>query len=179
MHSIHDIVSWINQQVKEMFPDAKTYGIAHTAKRGEEIVQMEGGNYIGIDDINVLQSYHKQNSLRTTIVPRSGFGDNENYQLNTYEHSLIVFFNYKKCGFTVDELYTFIQSKITGSLKREGYRKVVISVSSAILNDSTVWTQEYGTAAFRLKDDQRLISIGYSVAFTLDKNCITIPNCKN
>jgi hypothetical protein len=179
MHSIHDTVNWINERILEIIPGGQVFGIAHTAKRGEELVPVVGETYVGIDDTFPFQAYHKQNTLTSANVPRTGYGDSENYLQNTYSNSLVIFFNYDKCNLTVDELYTFIQASITGILKTDGYRQVRVNVSSAILNDAQVWSQEYGNKEFRLDASQRLIQIGYSVIYTLDKNCITIPNCKN
>ena len=93
---------------------------------------------------------------------------------------MIIFLDETKTGIKADEIYTLIQSKITGILKFEGYKSIRVGVSSAILNDAQVWAQEYGAnVPIRLNPSQRLIQIGYSVVMTLDKNCITISKCKN
>ncbi len=135
--------------------------------------------YIGIDDTYEAQIYHKQLTVNSTTVRGSAYGDSEANLQNTYGMALIVFFNEKKCGIKADELYTYIQSIITGVLKTEGYKSLRINVLNAILNDGQVWTQEYGQTPFRLAGPQRLIQINYNIVAVFETNCITIPNCKN
>lgn len=176
----NDIIKWINVQLLELFPRGKAYEVATTVRKDSgETMPVIDENYVGVDDTYSFISYHKQLTLTSAAVARSGFGDNIADLQNTYSNAIIIYYDQKKCGLTVDELYTFIQAKITGILKIDGYKQASINVSNAILNDSQVWIQEYGSKEFKLSGSQRLIQIGYSVVLTLDKNCITIPSCKN
>jgi hypothetical protein len=179
MLSVNDITKWSNEKIAPLIPGMKTYGIAKAAIRGDFIAPYAEEQYIGIDDTYPAQLYHKQLTVNSTTVPRSGYGDNEQSLQNTYQMAMVVFYNEKTSGMPADELYTFIQSIITGVLKAEGYKSVRVGVSSAILNDGQVWAQEYGQSPFKLSGPQRLIQINYSVVMVFDKNCITIPNCKN
>lgn len=171
------ILNWINNELCDLIPGAEVYGIARTALKDERMMPYcpADDKYIGIDDTFPFQAYHKELSLSTANVPRSGFGDNISDLANTYGMALIIFFDEKKLGVKTDELYTLIQSRITGILKIEGYKQIRIGVTNAILNDGQVWAQEYGQTVFRLSASQRLIQIGYSVTLTLDKNCF--PKC--
>lgn len=179
---LHWIVNWANDRIKELVPGARVYGIARTASReGEQLPVTGEGEFIkyaGVDDTYPAIIYHKHLSISSANVSGSGYGDNTSNIANTNQMALIVFLDEKKTGIKADELYTLIQSLITGVLKREGYKMVRVSVSNAILNDAQVWAQEYGNVPLRLTASQRLIQIGYSVVMTLDKNCITIPKCK-
>lgn len=179
MLSINDITNWVNSRVCEIVPGLKTYGVAKAAAKGDFIAPYTGDDYIGIDDTYPAQGYHKQLTIASTNVSRSGYGDNEQDLQNTYGMAFILYFNEKKCGLVVDKLYTFIQSAITGILKSPGYRSVRVNVTSAVLNDAGVWTQEYGATPYRLSGPQRLIQLNYNVVMILDKECIAIPNCKN
>jgi hypothetical protein len=183
MLSVNDITTWSNDKVAPLIPGMKTYGIAKAAVKGDNIAPYIDGKhleiYAGIDDTYSAQMYHKQLSISSTTVSRSGYGDNEQSLQNTYQMALIVFYNEKNTGIPADQLYTFIQSIITGVLKAEGYKSVRVGVSSAILNDGQVWAQEYGQTPFKLSGPQRLIQINYSIVMVFDKHCITIPNCKN
>lgn len=172
---LHSIIKWINDQLCELVPGAKVYGIARTAKRDDGIMPVSGEDWIGIDDAFEFKAYHKELTLRSAVVPRSNYGDSFGDLSNTYEMGLIIFFDEQKLGVKTDELYTLIQARITGILKIDGYKLVRIGVTNAILNDGAVWAQEYGSLPFKLFVPQRLIQIGYSVMVTLDKNCF--PKC--
>jgi hypothetical protein len=179
MLSINDTINWINETICPIIPGAKTYGIAKTAAKDDKILPYTGDVYIGIDDTHPAQVYHKQLSISSNNVAGSGYGDNVAFLQNVYGMAMVVYYNEKKCGFTADKIYTFIQSAITGILKSEGHRLLRINVLSAILNDGQVWSQEYGQTPFKLSGSQRLIQINYSITAVFDKNCIAIPNCKN
>ena len=179
MLSISDIVSWGNEKINPLIPKMKAYGIAKTAVKDDKILPYIDEVYIGIDDTFEAQVYHKQLTINSTTVPRSGYGDSNAYLQNTYGMAMFIYFNEKKCGIKADELYTYIQSIITGVLKAEGYKSIRVNVLNAILNDASVWTQEYGQTPFRLAGSQRLIQINYNIVMVFETNCITIPNCKN
>jgi hypothetical protein len=174
---LHSIIDFINTQFSDLVTGSKVYGIAKTALKDEKLLPylVEEGKYVGVDDTYPMMVYHKEQSLSSANVARSGYGDNLSDLSNTYGMSLIVFFDEKKTGVKADELYTLIQARITGILKLEGYKSIRVGVSNAILNDGQVWRQEYGDAPFKLFASQRLIQIGYSVVMTLDKNCF--PKC--
>lgn len=180
MLSTNDIALWANQEIKGLIKGMQTYGVAKSAASGDYISPYlpEDEKYIGIDDTYPAQVYHKEQSVSSATVAGSGFGDDERNLQNTYTMAMIVYFNEKKCGVTADQLYAFIQAKITGLLKAEGYRSVRVNVSNAILNDAQVWSQEYGSP-YKLSGPQRLIQINYNVVIVIDKKCIKIPNCIN
>lgn len=179
MLSISEIVNWTNEKICPIIPGVKTYGVAKTAVKDNSIMPYIDEKYIGIDDTFEAQIYHKQLTISSTTVARSGYGDEDSALQNTYGMAMFFYFNEKKCGIKADELYTYIQSVITGVLKSEGYRSLRVNVSNAVLNDSQVWTQEYGQTPFRLAGSQRLIQINYSIVAVFEPNCIVIPQCKN
>lgn len=174
---LQSIINWINKQLCELVPKGQVFAIAKTANVDgiikPYVLETEKG--IMVDDTHPFISYHKEQTLQSANVPRTGYGDNLSDLANTYGMSLIIFFDEKKLGVKTDELYALIQARVTGILKIEGYKSVRIGVLNAILNDGQVWRQEYGDAIFRLSASQRLIQIGYSVVVTLDKNCF--PKC--
>lgn len=178
MLSTNDIADWINGKVCKIIPGLKYYGVGKTAINSDGKQQSYiNGQYIGIDDTYSAMLYHKDQSVASTTVPGSGYGNDERSLQNTYTMAMIVYFNEKKCGVMADTLYTFIQSTITGVLKAQGYKSIRVNVQSAILNDAQVWRQEYGNTPYQLSDAQRLLQINYNVVFVFDKNCIAINNC--
>lgn len=179
MLSTNDIALWANARICTIIGGIKLYGIGKTASNGDKILPYIDGKFIGIDDTYPATAYHKEQSVSSTTVQGSGYGDDERWLQTTWLMSFIINFNEKKCGITADKLYTYIQGKITGVLKAEGYKSIRVNVLNAILNDGLVWGQEYGDTPFRLFEAQRLIQINYSIVIVFDKTCIAIPNCKN
>lgn len=179
MRSVSDIIIWANERIEPLIPGMKTYGVAKAAVKGDFIAPYVDEKYIGIDDTYPAQMYHKELSVSSTAIARTGYGDNTQDLQSTFQMALIVFYNEKTSGIAADELYTFIQTLITGILKIENYKLVRVGVSSAILNDGQVWAQEYGQTPYKLSGPQRLIQINYSIVVVLNPKCITIPNCKN
>lgn len=176
---VSDIVDFINGKVSEMVLGVKLYGIAKTAAKDDHIMPYIDEKYIGIDDTYPSMLYHKQLSVASTTVPRTGYGNGDLNLQNTHQMAMVIYINEKKTGIIADQLYTFIQSAVTGVLKAESYKSIRVSVSSAILNDAQVWAQEYGQSPYKLSGPQRLIQINYSIVMVFDQNCITLPNCKN
>lgn len=176
---LNDITQFINGKVSEIVPGAKVYGVAKMAVKDGQIMPYIDEKYIGIDDTYTAMSYHKQLTVASTTVPRTGYGDGDLSLQNTYQMAMVIYLNENKTGFVPDQLYTFIQSAITGVLKAESYKSIRVGVSSAILNDAQVWAQEYGQSPYKLSGPQRLMQINYSIVIVFDQNCITLPNCKN
>lgn len=167
-------IQWINQKICEVMPGIKTYGIARPALRDGNVLPVVGDIYVGVDDVNKAQLYHKQISIASQLVPRSGYGDVVNVIDNTYTMAMVIYFNEDKCGLTAEELYVNLQVILSD------YPDADITITSAILNDAQVWASEYGgRETFRLPINQRLIQIGYTVVATVDKRCIKINKCKN
>ena len=179
MPLVSDISSFANSKISDILPGIKAYGVAKTAVKDNTIVPYVDEKYIGVDDTYPAMVYHKLLSIASTTIPRSAYGDNEVNLQNTYQMAMVIYINEKKTGFLPEELYTLIQSSITGVLKAESYKSMRVGVSSAILNDAQVWTQEYGQSPYKLSGPQRLFQINYSIIAVFDKNCIAIPNCKN
>lgn len=177
MLSINNIVKWANEKIMPLIPGLKSYGVAKSAVKGDGIAPYTTEGYVGVDDTFQAQVYHKYNGVSSTTVPGTGYGDDDPSIQNTNTMSMFVVFNEEKCGFTADELYTYIQASITGDLKSNGKVSARVSVNNAILNDGQVWAQEYGATPFKLKDSQRLIQINYSIVVVFDQSCIVIPKC--
>jgi len=177
MLSTSDIVKWINERLAPVIKGGRFFGIAKIATRGTSTEPYIDEKFIGVDDTYPATIYHRLTGLSTTTNAGTGYGDSDAFLQNTYQLSLFVYFNEKKCGLTTEKLYTLTQATITGILKSNGYRSLRVSVQSAVLNDTQVWRQEYGDAPYKLSDQQRLVQINYSIIAVFDPKCITIPQC--
>lgn len=175
MRLTSDIVKWANKRMEGFMP-GQYYGIAKSALKDDKVVPYADEKYIGIDDTYPAQMYHRELAIASTTMP-GGFGDRGEYLQSTFTMAMVLYFDEKKTGYIASELYAFIQASLTSILKINGYRSVRVNVTSAILNDGSVWRQEYGETPLRLFDTQRLIQINYSIIAVVDKNCIEIPHC--
>lgn len=177
MLSTSDIVTWINQRVCEIIPGLKSYGIATVAVWEDTLIPHVDGRPVSIDDIHPAMLYHKQLSIASSIVPGSGYGDDERSLQNTWGMVMIMYFD-ESC-MPVDSLYSFVQSAITGVLMSEGLKSTRVNVASANLSDTQVWRQEYGASPYKLSGSKRLIQINYTIVTVFNKSCIKIPQCLN
>lgn len=168
MPSIHNIVAQLNTTISGIFPEVKTYGIAQSARRDEEVLPYYNEQYIGIDDTYKMQVYHKLNSMTSTIRPANGYGDSQGVQVNTYGMSMIVFINKI---LERDEVVLLIQSNFPETLTSSFYRSVRLTFNNAILNSANVYQQEYQTDKYRLFGGQYLIQINYSLETVFKKGC--------
>lgn len=180
MRSIRDMVGYINGQIGTILPDLKAYGIAKLTKRGTETLPAEGELYIGIDDINKSQVYHKINGITIARQP-NGFGDAVK-KLYTYQMSMILFLN--KVKFAAEDIIAIMDTNIPQQIKTDYMQRVTINFLSAILNDEQVYTQEYKNSnTYRLGPDQRLIQVNYTLEALYKPGCFDVCpeeiNCKN
>ena len=87
---------------------------------------------------------------------------------------MIVFLNRKRLAWTVDELFTYLQASIPNFFTLEPYKQIIFKINSAVLNDETVWAQEY-SESYRLPPEHNLFQINYTVEAAFDKDCFI--NC--
>lgn len=186
MRSIRDIVQEINKVIEVTFRDAKTYGIARTAVRGEELLPTIDEQYIGIDDTYALQVYHKLSQITMgTRNGRAGYGDNTADPLNTYSMVMVVMSDEQRTKLMADQIALVIQSAIYNiSYSTDFFRSVDVSIRSVILNSEQVYQQEYRSDSYRLSEKQSLMQINYSVEITWKPGCFAVCpedfiNCKN
>lgn len=173
--SIHHIVKLLNTTIDKLFPATQVFGIAKSAIRGEERWPYLDGAYIGIDDKNALQVYHKVNAMASTLKTLPAYGNSRGSQVNSYNMAMIVFNNQRRTNLKADELVLLIQSRFPSVLPSQYYQSIRLQFNSAILNDETVFAQEY-TASFKLTEFQNLIQINYTLETTFKHGCfITCP----
>lgn len=174
MQSIHDLVCSINNSF-ELPSETKLFGIAYTMIKdlstGERIpVQViEKGEGVPVvpDDGSGIQIYHKLNIMNTTRRKSAG---RSNDIVNTYNMQMVVFLNRVRTNMLVDELLVTIQSQLPETIALQPYSAITLSVSSAILNDLSVWQQEYNNS-FRLTAEQNLFLLNYQIETVFSKSC--------
>lgn len=183
MVSIYDIVEQLNKTLEPLFAackisESKLYGIAETVFR-DNISQPEiNERSVGFDDTYSTMLYHKLSSLNSSIEATAGgsYGRSIGYFVNTYGIGMVIFLDKKKTDLYPDQLLQYIQANFPTGLKVPPYESANIRFQSAILDSRLIFTQEYNANdAYRLKSDQYLFRINYSVELKFDRNCF--KNC--
>lgn len=186
MRSIRELVNALNDSLNATFKEVKSYGIARSVKRGEELLPVIDEQYIGIDDSFSLQVYHKITGI-TMSVPdtRQGYGRNFGDQVNTYAMQMIVANDSQKTKLMSDQIALVIQSMLYNiTFPTDFFRSVDVSLRSVILNSEQVYQQEYRSDSFRLNEYQSLSQINYSVEIAFKPGCFVVCpedliHCKN
>lgn len=124
--------------------------------------------HVGIDDKHSVIAWHKL----STITSRLKDGTGRVYdQVNTYNNSMVVFVNRKGCSLYPDELLLHIQANMPDGVVMDPYTSVRIMITNTILDSQTVYAQEYEDSDYRLKEEQYLFRINYTVETTFKKGC--------
>ncbi len=178
MPSIHDIALSLNDSLKDLFSTKRLsgsvlHGIAESVKRKEDTLPGIDGKYVGIDDIHPVIIYHRLNDMRSSIKANTGYGRNVGDFANAYGLSMVVFVDRNKTGLYPDELLLLIQANFPERLSLNPYKAIVVSFGSTVLNSSQVYQQEYTSDTYRLKSDQYLFKINYTVEAVFSKDCFS------
>lgn len=162
---IHQIIDIINSSLTDLIAGGQWQGIA-TTERDQPVIAEKPA---GIDDKYPVRAYHKLGTL--TSRPVDGMGRTSDQQ-NTYSNSMVVFLNRTRCKTYPDELLLAIQANIPEVIKMQPYSSVTITINRTDLDSGTVYAQEYpGAKELRLKKDQYLFRITYTVETTFKKGC--------
>lgn len=170
-NSIHNIVATINSSLSGLITGGKWHGVASTVRRNNVSQPEANGKYIGIDDVHPLIAYHKLISLTSAVTRGSGYGDSLGAIKNTYTNALIVFVNRDKCGFHADEVMLAIQANIPDMLNVAPYKSVQTNITRIDLDSETVYGDEYTNSSYRLRPEQYLFRINYTIETTFKKGC--------
>ena len=167
--SIYDIINQINSSLTEI--KGNWQGVASNVKRGEVTTPEINERYAGADDTQPVSAYHKLISLVSDIAPNTAVGRDAGDMRNKYTNQLVVFVDKKKCDMYPDEVLLVIQSLFPETLKMPPYRSIRLAWGTVILDTQTVYQQEYTNAQYRMKPNQYLMKINYTVETTFKKGC--------
>lgn len=171
MNSIRDIISSLNETI-ELPKGSEVNGVAELVSRDESTLPEIDGKFVGIDDIYPVRIYHRILSMSSKIVPGTGYGNEVGNISNTYSIAMVVFLQHERAKLYPDELLLFIQSNMPDRMKGQPYRDIKITFAGAQLDSQSTWIQEYRTGSeYRLKSDQFLFKINYSIETIFSKGC--------
>lgn len=186
---IECIINDINEQICGIVKGARVYGLAstmirtsNTANQNQSIpatVTKDGeGNFVGIDDTFPMQLYHRLNSVASSLVAKSGFGDNAGDYRNVFNCSMIVYLNRKKTDMFPDDLFLRIQNEVESPVAMENFRNIAIVFAAMNLNETAIFAAEYSNTDFKISTDSNLFSITYTIEAIYQKNCLKLCACK-
>lgn len=176
MPSIHNIVLLLNDSLSGLFSSKRLsgsvlYGIAESVKRNTETLPELDEKYVGIDDIHPVIIYHKLNAMTSSIKPATGYGRSVGDQANNYSLSAVVFLDRGKTNLYPDELLLMVQANFPEQVRLSPYKSIRTSFGSVLLSSSQSYQQEYTSDTYRLKSNQYLFKINYTVEVVFSKNC--------
>lgn len=171
MHSIRDIISSLNELI-ELPKGSELFGVAELVSRGESTLPEINGKFVGIDDTYPVRIYHRVISMTSKVDPKGGYGNSAGDIINTYSVVMVVFLQHERSGKYPDELILHIQSNMPDMIRLIPYKNIRVIFTGAGLDSQSNWAQEYRTGDnYRLKSDQFLFKINYSIETTFSKGC--------
>jgi hypothetical protein len=171
MFSIRDIISSLNCSL-ELPSKSDINGVAELVPRDDQTIPEIDGKFVGIDDTYPVRIYHRILSCSTKLVLGSAYGESAGDISNTFSNVMVVFMQHERAKMYPDELLMLIQAKFPANVKAVPYKNVKIVFSGAQLDSQAVWSQEYsGGTDYRLKSDQFLFKINYSIETIFSKGC--------
>lgn len=173
MNSIRDIISSLNEGICEILPKgSEVNGLAELVPRDEITLPEIDGKFVGIDDKYPVRIYHRLNSVSSSIKRNTGVGRSTGDQVNVYGISMVIFLQQQIAKLYPDELMLFFQAHFPEQVKLNPYKLIIISFNSSAMDSQSVWKQEYtGGTEYKLKSNQFLFKINYSIETTFSKGC--------
>lgn len=173
MYSIRDIISSLNELI-ELPKGSEVNGVAELVPRDDQTIPEIDGKFVGVDDMFPVRIYHRLISVSSRVVPGTGYGNEVGFISNTYPIAMVVFLQHERAKLYPDELLLFIQSNMPDRLKGYPYNDIRVTFTGANLDSQSNWTQEYRSGIdYRLKSDQFLFKINYSIETTFSKGCFS------
>ena len=171
MKSIRDIISSLNETI-ELPKGSEVNGVAELVTKDDSTVPEINGRYVGIDDIYPVRIYHRILSMSSKLDAKGGYGNASGDVVNTYSLAMVVFLQYERAEKYPDELILKIQANMPDIVKMPPYKNIKVTFTGAALDSQSNWTQEYKIGSnYRLKSDQFLFKINYSIETTFSKGC--------
>lgn len=171
MKSIRDIISSLNETI-ELPKGSEVNGVAELVTKDDSTMPEINGRYAGIDDTFPIRIYHRILSMSSKVDTKGGYGNASGDVVNTYSLAMVVFLQHERAGKYPDELILQIQANMPDIIKMPLYKNIRVTFTGAALDSQSNWTQEYKTGSnYRLKSDQFLFKINYSIETTFSKGC--------
>lgn len=171
MNSIRNIISSLNESI--ILPTgSEVNGVAELVPRDDKTLPEIDGNFVGIDDKFPVRIYHRLINVNSLIRSGTGVGRSVGDQVNTYSAAMVVFLQKERACLYPDELLLFIQSNFPERVTMNPYKSIIVTFKDAVLDSQAVWAQEYKSGEdYRLKSNQFLFKINYSIETTFSKGC--------
>ena len=152
---ITEIIEDLNGRFKKLFekyPGTKIYGLAQSVVRvtGTETELLPGTinksgeiEYVGVDDTYPVIIYHKNGSIGSIQTLKNGRGDTTGDIVNTFNNSIVVYFDRSKIHAMPDEVAFALQTSMPDKIDLEPFKNIRILFQAVILNSGQVYGGEY------------------------------------
>ncbi len=196
MPQLDNIIAYINQEIVanslsgHIYQEGAYYGIAQNIPRTnvdgrEELLPVIVSNideeiFCGIDDIHPIIIYHKTGSITSAPEAKYNYGRDQNIISETAVMQMIVFGDRARLLITPEALYAAIIAGFPRIIDRTivsgwNLRMVSIKALAPNFNSRSVFIQEYsGSVDYKLKPNNILFQINYTIATRYDKSCFVL-----
>jgi hypothetical protein len=189
---IEEVIRLINAGLCGLHKSEKILGITQSVWRlsGDDKVDYLPGvvdyngevEYAGIDDINSIIIYHKENAAQLSFSRNNvGYGDaRENEDVISF--NLISAWDTRQIKMQRSDMLLMLRSRIPqGIAGIKDIHKIVITPTGALLNTKQIFDSEYKTqSVYLLPNFINIIQLNYNIQFKYNPQCIErCINCNN
>lgn len=168
---LRNIISSLNESI-DLPNGSEVNGIAELVSQEANTLPEIDGKFVGVDDKFPVRIYHRLLNLQAKFRPGTGYGNSTGDVSNTYSIIMVVFLQHGRTNMYPDEFFTRLQSDLPERLKINPYKDIIITISGTSLDSQANWIQEYRSGTdYRLKSDQFLFKINYSIETIFSKGC--------
>ena len=182
---IEKIVDHINESfesLKNLFKDGRIYGLAQAAKREANneirvspvVTKLDGEGFdVSIDSTKSFIIYHKLRSVSFATTGQ-GYGDAGGDFRNSYQMELILYVARDRAKMFGDDVFLKIQHLWPVKIVLHPFRSIKVSISSVTTDTLSVFNTEYQNVNDRLRPNDDLFRINYTVEVQFRQDCFKI-----
>jgi hypothetical protein len=191
--SVQAFIGCINKGLAPFFnsyTNASLLGLARPTLRVRKIGDQEAQQIIpcvvdrygeavevSIDDTKPIILYHKMLGMQSQMKTGTGVGDNQGDYINTYNMQMVVYYGMDKVLLLQDEFYMQLLYYVPKIIKdTDPFKMAQITLTGVNTDIFGVFNQEYKNVVYRMKLNDILLTVNYSVSAILKPSCIN-PIC--
>lgn len=130
-----------------------------------------------VDNTKPLIIYHKLLGMNIQLLASRSFGDSAGDVQSTHNMQMVVYFGRDHLPMTMEDLYIQINHYIPEQIEAYSpYKRIVIKQTGLNANVLQIFQAEYKNVPYRLRPNDVLFTINYTIETVINKNCV-VPIC--
>lgn len=191
MEQIVDQINCFIEPFVKAYPNSQLFGlttpIARLTQVGLEkevvqvfpaVVSVSGEcKDVTIDTTRPLMIYHKLLGMNIQLLASRAFGDSAGDVQSVHNMQMVVYFGRDHLPLTMEQLYIQLNHYLPEQLDPiNPYKRITIKQSGLNANTMQIFQSEYKNVPYRLRPNDVLFAINYTIETVINKNCIE-PIC--